>query len=524
MTVQDAHGNPVSDAYTWFGNLGGWYSSAQGIVGPLLAAPGSYNLTAALPGTDGKVQASGSLQAQGGADNPLTLVFPPVGSVRANVFGPDGKAYSNSISATISCSSAHRWVSSYSGALTWQNVLPGTWTLVVHDSRTGGDLAPITLDVRADAETSVDVTLRSLGQVQVTVLDQDGNPAPRDQYIAFRGADGATQGRYTDEGGHVAFTNVASGEARLSTTNYANNFTSTILVTVPDGDTAQATLRLAGSGDLKVTLHTADGRPVQGRYFEIYNGTHYLLGGSTDANGVRTFAPLPLDTSLTLLDYNGNASNPWSGKVPDQTLTLTRNGETADLALTLPLGSLQVAVVRAGTSDPLSGAYVGIGEWRQYGTTSASGIVNFQGVPLDTCVLVDVNAGGYVAARVSCVTVPSSQPSGQVQVALDPVLQATVRMRRANGQDAPQAKYFYNRPGWEYRLVELRRNGQSPDLNGAELRLDEPQPRHLRGGRFDRSGNPGRMTASTPRTDLCGPGAPSGPSPSMPRIHPSAWI
>lgn len=455
--VQDSHGNPVASAYLNFPYAGNDWTDGAGQTGRWLMAPGTYTFQATMADSDWTVGANASVTGSAGQSQVVDISFPAVGGLRVAMLNPNGSAYSGWIQGYVRpASGSDRWTSSSAGILNWVNLLPGTYTLSILDPRTnGGYLAPIPVTVSADAVIQVAASLPGLGQLQVIVMDPTGNRVPRGQYVAVRGADGGSQGAYTDDSGTVTFSNLAPGSATITATNNANSFSTTVIATLLDGQVATASIQLPGSGSLQATVTTADGRPVVNRYFVVYQAStnSTLRGATTDANGRLTMGPLPTHTPLTLVDYYGSATDPFNPKAPPVPFTLTQQGEIQTKTLTLPYGSLQVLVRESGTGRPVPNARVWYRSyWNASASTDANGLATVKDVALDTAFSIGVDASGYQSTQNHSVSVSSAQPGGSVTVDLPKLLQIGFKVVRANGTDAP-AFISWTYRYWYYHLM-----------------------------------------------------------------------
>jgi hypothetical protein len=456
-TVHDSHGTPMASAYVYNPYFGNDYTDASGQTGRWLLAPGTYTLQATMPNSDGTVQATGTVTLSASQSQVVDLSFPAVGGLQVSMLGTNGLPYTGTwiYGYVVSASGINRGVSSSNGILNWTNLLPGSYTLFIQDPRTSGYLAPIAVSVSADSITQATAGLPGLGQVQITVLDPLGNRVPRWQYVQIKGADGGTQGAYTDDSGTVSFSNLAPGNATITVTNTTNYFSTSVLVTISDGQLTLASIQLAGSGSLQVTMTTADGRPVVSRYFLIYQPSTNtnLRGAYTDASGRMTITPLPTNSPLVLIDNYGSATDPFNPKALQIPFTLTQQGEVQTKTVTLPYGSLQVLVRESGTGRPIPNARVWYRySWTAAATTDANGLATFKDVALDTPFSVGVDISGYQSFQNSSVTVSSTQPAGSVSLDLAKLLQIAFKVARANGTDAPSFTSWTYRY-WYYHLL-----------------------------------------------------------------------
>lgn len=435
VTVQDSHGAVVSGASVYVYNT--YSTNAQGVVGPWLLTPGSYTATATLPNSGNTVQISGTIQAQAGTDNSLTLAFPAVGSVKLNLLGADGLPYPSSFNGYLINDVASRYMYGQT-SLTWTGVLPGTWKVRVLDPRTGGYLPDQTISVSADAETEVTFHLPSLGQVRMQILTPAGTPVARNQYVRLTGADGGTKSQYTDDAGLVTFSNVAPGNATITVTNATNGYSASTGVAVTEGVLAQGTLALPGSGKVVVNVITADGRAASDRNLRILDAGQSIRNGGL-YQGTCTLNPVPAGRSLVLQEYYSSC-NLWFPCIPDQTFTLTQDGESKTLNLVLPLGGLTVKVQDA-SGNPIPNAAVSAGGGQRTGMTAQDGTLLLS-VPLDTPFAVNASASGYLDASNDSVTVSTAQPAGSITLTLAKTIDVNFQVKRANGSLAPYSIYY----------------------------------------------------------------------------------
>jgi len=455
-TVSDSHGNPVASVPVLFPTVAEDSTDAAGRTGLWLMSPGTYQLKATLPQSDNTLSVTGTLSLGAGQSQSLNLAFPALGSLRLNILDAQGLPLSGWCSAYLDSASGMRRSKNGNsgGVLAWASLLPGTYSLSVYDPRTGGTLAPQSVVVNADVETQTTLRLPGLGQVQVLVLNPQGNRVPRNQSVQVQGADGGSTAGLTDDSGTVILSGLAPGWAKVSCTNSANGLITSAQVLVVEGQMATLSLQLPGSGSLRVTVQTADGRPVQGRYLLVQVPGGSPRGAYTSASGVATLGPFPTQTALVLEDYFGSATDPFNPKLPSSSFTLTQDGEVRALSSTLPLGSLRVLVREAGTGTPLPNATLWYQSyWYARATSNGNGLATFLNVPLDWPFPLGGSLAGYQDATLDSVIVASSQPQGSLSLELIRPTQIGFKLSRANGTDAPAFAYGEYR-NWFYHLVD----------------------------------------------------------------------
>ncbi|MDP2874829.1 MAG: carboxypeptidase-like regulatory domain-containing protein, partial [Holophaga sp.] len=447
VTVQDAHGTVVPNASVSISSESSYATNAQGLVGPVLVTPGAYTITAYAPNSENTIRVTGDLQAQAGSDNTLTLDFPAVGSVALQVNNADGTPYAGyNCRATLQKGSVVRSASAYytyDGKITWSNLLPGAWALVVNDPRTGGNLAPVVLSVSADAITAATISLPALGQIQVQVLQPNGSPVARDLQVRCLGPDGANRYLNTDDSGRVLFSAIAPGVARISATHPTNQLPCFVDVALADGGSAQAVLNLPGSGSVVVNLRNLDGRPARERYVRVMDGNQNLREFYLH-EGTVTLDRIPVGRDLRVVDGT-YGSSAWSPRFADQAIHLNQDGETKTLDLTLPLGSLNITVTGDG-GTPLETVYLTAGG-QSAAVTLANGTATILNVPLDMPFSVAASVAGYLSKDVPNITVTSGQPVGTLAISLIQTHTVNFSVQRTNGNRIYYKDWTFTRSG-----------------------------------------------------------------------------
>lgn len=467
--IKDSHGDPVANAYVNFPNSGAVYSDAQGLTGPMLFTPGTFNVSAILPNSDWLVKTTVKVLAQAGADNRVTLNFPATGQVRVRVLDVSGHLYTiGSISAYLRNQSGNSLSTSVTtGILEWQKLLPGTWTLNVRDPRTNGYLSSVQIQVNADAWTEINVQLPGLAQVNVRVLTPSGGPAAQNVYVCGTASDGSSFSGYTNASGVVNFPKVAPGPVTLRAQNPQNGFDTILILAVAPGAQVPATIQLSGSGTLNLTLNTADGRPVQ-RTLTIRDGNGWYRYVSTDAIGKVTVTPLPTGRTLTLVD-DYDYIDVWSPRISEHSFTFTQDGEQQNYTGIKPIGKAIIRVL--ANAVPQSGVTFTFriqgqtGYPTNYsGSTGSEGCLTILDVPLNQTV--------EVTAKQNSVTQMNSFVLTQGEMTVDiPWKDFNGRvaafLRRPNGQmasDAIQWKWSATPAGASGNNPPSRVNAQWTDL------------------------------------------------------------
>ncbi len=189
--------------------------------------------------------------------------------------------------------------------------------------------------VAADAQTDVTVYIEPTGNVIASVLDGSGNPAVNVP-VKLLGANGFKRQKNTDTGGTVNFFDVPLGTYTVKAIEPKTNIPATAqAVLAADGDIAQVTLQLIGTGRVQVhAVYDDDGSPVKNATVHIKSvpeGDYFKYAGQTNVVG-DLLTPAVAMGDFVVRVVNPNNTN-LTGEVVGQ---ITADGEIVNVTVTVP--------------------------------------------------------------------------------------------------------------------------------------------------------------------------------------------
>ena len=305
---------------------------------------------------------------------------------------------------------------------------------------------------------------QAFGGVTVTVLEQNGDPAP-DVYVNW---DAGFAGDYTDAFGETTLVGLPVGPATLSVDDFTLGAGSTT-VTVVENTTVAATIDLVAPVfvDVDITVEDTNGNPVPD--LDVY--IDFSATVTTDANGVATFSFVPtglrnvsvLEQKYVYVEYTNEL-------VDVQT-------DPTDVTITIPAptyGDVQVSVVD-GAGNPMT-EHVVVG-WSPGVPVDANGEAVLAGFPTGTWYLPATDPWGNWIGEVEVTVVAGVLATAEIVI--DPVpqygrLDVNVKRFRAGTRSTTSTCIRTPQP----RCAGLCHAG----LDGRERRRDlRPGPRrHLR--------------------------------------------
>ena len=242
-----------------------------------------------------------------------------------------------------------------------------------------------------DVEASLTVTTPKAtpknGSIQLTKLDEDGNPLPGVSFSLYDSAKQQISSGTTDSSGITTFADLPLGSYYYAETAALPGYVldSTLYpISITEGGqlvTATATNILA-RGNVSVLKTDETGAPLGGVHFTLTNSAGQIVAeGDTPDDGKLTF------TGLLLGSYTLQETATVPGYVLDTTpipVEVTEHGQTVEISMTnTPIrGNLKIVKRDAYEDTPLSGAgfrlFDGGGHLIDEGYTDANGELTFE--------------------------------------------------------------------------------------------------------------------------------------------------
>ncbi|HMD96237.1 MAG TPA: carboxypeptidase regulatory-like domain-containing protein [Terriglobia bacterium] len=264
---------------------------------------------------------------------------------------------------------------------------PGSLALTayIYESQCCSDLSGQTIaQVTAGQTVTANITIQPAGAISGTVTNGAGNPAAGVYVLIYVPSPYFYRYTYTDSNGNYVLTDVPAGTVTVQAIEPNSGIASTLQVTVvADQTTTGQNLMLVALGSVQLQVNTTSGTPVSGSsvYIQVPGPAQgYRFAGTTDPTGKLTIANVPAGTS------NLQAYVPNSSFFATATVTITSNGQTVPVTITLPaIANVKVTVVDP-SSNPVPNSTISIqnsyvGQFQFAGTTAADGTLTIPNVP-----------------------------------------------------------------------------------------------------------------------------------------------
>lgn len=368
----------------------------------------------------------------------LVMQFPPRrdthGRLTGRVVHPDGTVAGAGVEVTTSFGPGIVNTTDTNGFFDNQMQIPAGYYNVTAVDPLTGYRGKVQAYVTAGRTNFVEVPLLGLGDLKLTVLQANGQPAPG----AFVNLDGGVfreiRDGQTATNGVYETGNLIPGSYQLLVryTTASVTLEKRIGMTVTNGQLTSATLVLGGVGSVRGTFrHLSDGSPISGARVAIGS----VANVPTDANGNYLATGVPLGT------YRIVATDPVTGRSAAGSVTLSYVDQQAVVNLTeQPLGEIRGQVFESGIAQPLVGVEVqlqprdGLSLFRSVTTGPDGGFV-FPGVTPGSygvsASVLNPSRGAY-----QIVNMPDNAPSLTVNLTLpakEPKGQLLVRVVRPDG-------------------------------------------------------------------------------------------
>src|SRR5215471_18141364 len=264
-----------------------------------------------------------------------------------------------------------------SGQFTFADVPVGAFTVTAIEP-TSGVASSTPVAVTANQTSNVTVTLIGLGTVQVQVNFAGGSPVPNAQVNIESSVNGFFRfGGFTDSTGKLTITNVPVGPfiVRAFNPNNTNLFSDASGTLAHNGDVVSVTVTLQGTGVITGKVTFASGLPATNAFVEAIQPFFRTFGtGTTDSNGNYSIAQIPTGQPITVRAHNPNAF----GSFRDSLTTLTADGQTVNVNITLPALAKLNVIALAADGTPRAGLNIQVqdslrGGFAFVGTTGANG-------------------------------------------------------------------------------------------------------------------------------------------------------
>ncbi|UXH76069.1 carboxypeptidase-like regulatory domain-containing protein [Roseateles amylovorans] len=215
------------------------------------------------------------------------------------------------------------------GSYLFTGLVPGDYRVeVAQDHPQGSSLrgyAPNAMATPEGTTTVVDVVMEDTGEVIGTVIAANNEPVVGASVLLNTAAQTYRQ-TTTDTGGHFRLSDVRTGGFQLLARG-PGNLVAFQDVQVQKDTASSATLKLAGTAQLRVLVRFARGVPAAGTHVVLNSS----IGATTDGAGIATFE-VPSATELSLQAYHpDNSSLRVAG-----TANVAQNGTVGELTLDLP--------------------------------------------------------------------------------------------------------------------------------------------------------------------------------------------
>lgn len=257
-----------------------------------------------------------SASTEGGATGSYVYFVGPRGSLSGRVVGADGVTPVVGAQVTVLRTQPREQVGTAttdaSGNFSLPDVNAGPLQLTAIDP-SNGDRALANARIETEGEAhSVNLRMNGQGTVDVTVVSVTGvapnevlTPVPNSQVtLTALGAYLDTRTSQTNANGVISFARVAAGDFTVSTRDRASGLVGTALGLLAAGTTTPVVLRLQPVGTITGVVYDVNGTTpradIQVRVISRERGI--VTQGLTDANGVFSFAPLPLSDGPFTLD------------------------------------------------------------------------------------------------------------------------------------------------------------------------------------------------------------------------------
>ncbi len=286
----------------------------------------------------------------------LVMQFPPRrdthGRLAGRVVYPDGTIAGEGVEVTTSFGPGIVNTTDTNGFFDNQMQIPaGNYSVTAVDPVTGYR-GRIQATVTAGQTNFVEVPLLGLGDLKLTVLQANGEPASG-AFVSLSGGvfredrDGQTGVNGVYETGNLI---PGSYSLLVRYTTASVTLEKRIGMSVTNGMLTSATLTLGGVGTVRGTFrHLEDGSPIAGARISIGS----VANVPTDANGDYLATGIPLGT------YRVVGTDPVTGRSAAASVTLSYVDQVAVVNLTeQPLGEIRGQVFDLGTSAPVTGAEV----------------------------------------------------------------------------------------------------------------------------------------------------------------------
>jgi hypothetical protein len=414
-----------------------------GFTNVLLA--GNWGLQAASPFYPVVIQTNGFTTVLDLNVSGIILQFPPVndvnGSIAGFVFNPDGSAENSNVQVHINIATNYQILTDSNGFFNTQTEFPAigvTYEVDAFDPLSGLRGQSF-ISMTPGITNFVNVNLISrTGEVQVTVKQADGTPAPGAQLELDQGSYpfGPPLFAVTDTNGLATFTSLWIGNYSVMG-EFTENSTRLFArggVNVTTNQIATITLTMGATGTIQGTFVKQDlVTPVNGANVSIGN----LGFASTDTNGFFQFEGVPLG------NYTITSSDPVTGGNAVTTTTMSYNGQVQTVSLVeATLGTVSGLVTDPYSTGFAAGASIAIGfsdgvTPSRTVTSGPTGAFSFPGSPMGSFTL---NANytlpgtqGFMVSGHATGTLSPQSNNVSVNIQLQPLTALTVQVLQHDG-------------------------------------------------------------------------------------------
>jgi hypothetical protein len=317
--------------------------------------------------------------------------------------------------------------------------------------------------------TLVDVVMEETGEVIGTVRAANGEPVVNASIQLDPSPYGPYRSTSSDTGGAYRFTDVALGGHAVLAVG-SNDLTASANTTVVKDTQAVVNLQLAGLARVNVQVNYQRGAAAVGAYV-------YLVGrlSATTNGGGQTSFDVPAGVPVTV-----EARHPDNGDlIARSTLTVTGNGSTENVTLTLPpAAAILGTVFRPDGSTRASGISVVVRRadgtvYQRSTSTDANGNYRFNGMPLENYTVSAEDRATFKFADIDTATTSDGQEVTANLALADNRIALPSNLQDANGftYDVQQTGsighgwlnnyYYYNSGLFSTGGVQLEINGQA---------------------------------------------------------------
>ena len=236
-------------------------------------------------------------------------------------------------------------------------VMPGTYSVVASlpsPQGSGGLAGSATAIANIGQTTNVDITLTAAGGVVGTVRSISGSPAVNVR-VELTGPD-FLRATLTDTGGRYAFLDTPTGTFTLQKFEPNTALSSSVQVSIVQGQLITQDLTLVGLGSVEVTATFSDGSlaadaPIQ--IFRSAGGGVFVSAGTTQSDGTRTVTSVPIGA------FTIRVLNPVTpGLFGEANGTISSAGDVVQVAVVIPLDAPPSVTLTSPTTNAFLAAGV----------------------------------------------------------------------------------------------------------------------------------------------------------------------